>query len=82
MTRRVVFHPGSGVFQLARASELEFAPVAQAPVLEFPMDREIEFSDSASTAPRCLRAVRNALAIEAAAALMIYGLWHLLHVLR
>ncbi|HEY6489355.1 MAG: hypothetical protein WCC26_18560 [Terracidiphilus sp.] len=82
MTRRVVLHPGSSIFQLARATELEFAPVAQAPVLEFPMEREAEFSDLSFPAPGCLKAIRNALAIETAAALTIYGLWHLLHALR
>lgn len=82
MTRRVVLHPGSGIFQLTRTTELEFAPVAQASILEFPMDREPEFADPVSAAPGCLRAIRNALAIETAAALMLYGLWHLLHALR
>jgi hypothetical protein len=53
-------------------------------VLEFPQSlAEVnEHEDSLPSRPGCMRGIRSALAIEAVAALMFYGLWQLSHLFR
>ena len=63
--------------------ELQFAPVRPT-VLEFPL-RDAEGKDGyhgVQSASGCLRGIQSALAIEAAAALVVYGTWQLVHLLR
>lgn len=64
------------------AYELQFVPVRQT-VVEFPINRdEGETDDASLTRSGCIRGIRTALAIEAVAALGVYGLWQLMHLLR
>ena len=53
-------------------------------MLEFPQNlAEVsEHEDSSPSRPGCMRGIRSALAIEAVAALVLYGLWQLSHLLR
>ena len=79
---RVVFHQFEDAVQSLPAYELRFVPVRQT-VVEFPIHKDlIETQDSSLARPGCIRGIRSALAIEAAAALMVYGLWQLMHLLR
>jgi hypothetical protein len=84
MTSRV-FHPAeTNVLRSVPAFQLQFVPVRQSSVLDFPRrDENVnEQDDSSPSSPGCIRGIRSALAIEAAAALMFYGLWQLSHLLR
>ena len=71
-----------GVMQNLPAYELQFVPVRQT-VVEMPLKRDVsETSDAPLGWPGCIRGIRSALAIEAAVALMVYGVWQLTHLLR
>ncbi len=76
-------HPPETAAAPIRTFELHFVPVRRS-VLEFPHPHAVAKppQDEASTRPGCLRAVRTALAIEAALALLIYGCWQVSHLLR
>jgi len=79
---RRVLHQFEDVVQSLPAYELRFVPVRQT-VVEFPLSKDArETQDEALARPGCIRGIRSALAIEAAAALMVYGLWQLMHLLR
>ena len=84
VSRVVLFHPSTGVLRPARQMNLEFVPARETSLLEFPGAGAIspEMWDTVPPALGCMRAIRYALGIEAAAALTIYGLWHLVHMLR
>lgn len=61
--------------------ELRFVPLRDASVLYFP-EAHLQEKDFREDAPGCVRGLRFALAIEAVAALMIYGVWQLSHLVR
>jgi hypothetical protein len=73
--------PEKDVLRSVQAYSLEFVPSRDASVLHFP-DAELQEKDWREDGPGCVRGVRFAIAIEAAAAIAIYGLWHLSHLLR
>jgi hypothetical protein len=73
-----VFPPDSGAISQLPAFELRFVPLRDASVLPFPEPR-LEETDFREDASGCVRGLRFALAIEAVAAVMIYGLWQLSH---
>jgi hypothetical protein len=78
------FHPSeTAAAPPIRTFELRLIPTRQ-PVIEFPhADSAIhDPHDEALSRPGCIRGVRSALAIEAAAALLIYGLWLVSRLLR
>lgn len=81
MGTRVFHSPETGALRAVPAFELRFVPIREASVLQFPHTQAQE-KDWPEESPACFRGVRFALAIEAAAALMIYGLWHLSHLVR
>ncbi|HUD54885.1 MAG TPA: hypothetical protein VMR02_06650 [Terracidiphilus sp.] len=84
MTSRV-FHPAeTNVLRSVPTFQLQFVPVRQSSVLEFPQSlAEVNaHEDSLPSRPGCMRGIRSALAIEAVAALMFYGLWQLSHLFR
>lgn len=71
------FHPPeTAAASPIRTFELRFVPAYRA-VIEFPHPAPAvnDQHDEALSIPDCIRGVRSALAIEAAAALLIYGLW-------
>lgn len=80
MGTRVFHSPETGIIRAVPTFELQFVPVRQT-LVQFPQEnlREKDFREDA---PGCVRGVRFALAIEAATALMIYGLWQLAHLVR
>jgi hypothetical protein len=84
VTRSVFQRGAQGEMGSVPAFELQFVPVRQSSLLEFPQSlAEVNEQDSASpNQPGCMRGIRSALAIEAVAALMFYGLWQLSHLLR
>ena len=61
--------------------ELQFVPARQT-VLEFPGPSAKRLHDEALSKPDCIGGIRSALAIEAVAALLIYGVWQASHLLR
>lgn len=66
--------------QSVPAYDLQFVRIRQR-LVELPVGREA--SDASNTAishPGCMRGIQSALAIEAATALMVYALWHLMRV--
>ncbi len=76
-----MFHPPeTGTLRAVPTFELQFVPARDSSVLQFPRPQEDD--DSAEGAPGCIRGIRFALAIEAAAAVMIYGIWQLSHLVR
>jgi hypothetical protein len=80
-----VFNPAeTNVMRSVPTFQLQFVPVRQSSVLEFPQSlAEVnEQHDPSPSRPGCMRGIRSALAIEAVAALMLYGLWQLSHLLR
>ncbi|MGO9937284.1 MAG: hypothetical protein ACLPH3_06395 [Terracidiphilus sp.] len=84
MTRSVFHRSAQGEMGSVPAFELQFVPVRQSSLLEFPQSlAEVKDQDDSSPSrPGCMRGIRSALAIEAVAALMFYGLWQLSHLLR
>jgi hypothetical protein len=83
VTTRVLHRAESNGMQSVPTFRLQFEPVRQSP-LEFPQSlAEASDQDNSSPSrPGCMRGIRSALAIEAVAALMFYGLWQLSHLLR
>lgn len=74
-----MFHtPESGSLRTLPAFELQFVPVREKSVLQFPLE-QLHEKDWREDGPRCVRGVRIALAMEAVAALMIYAVWHFSH---
>ena len=84
MNCRVLLHPGSGALRTAPQMEFAFAPAQPASILPFPVPPTVEdeLCGSIPTGVGCMRAVRAALVIEVAAALAVYALWRLVHLLR
>ena len=84
MTSRVFHSAETDVLRSVPTFQLQFVPVRQSSVLEFPQNlAEVsEHEDSSPSRPGCMRGIRSALAIEAVAALMLYGLWQLSHIFR
>lgn len=73
-----MFHsPETGTLRAVPTFELQFVPVRDSSVLQFPHANED--ADARDGAPGCIRGIRFALVIEAAAAIMIYAIWHLSH---
>lgn len=66
-----------------RTFELSFVPARQM-VIEFPRQVHAvnDQHDEALSKPGCIRGVRSALVIEAAVAVLIYGLWLAWRLLR
>ncbi|MGA8670546.1 MAG: hypothetical protein WB679_11755 [Terracidiphilus sp.] len=83
MTSRVFHSAETDVLRSVPTFQLQFVP-RQSSVLEFPQNlAEVsEHEDSSPSRPGCMRGIRSALAIEAVAALVLYGLWQLSHLLR
>lgn len=79
------FHPPETATAPIRTFELRFGPAYRS-VLEFPHPvsggHGHDEHEEALGRPGCIRGVRSALAIEAAAALLIYGLWLAWRLLR
>lgn len=76
-----VFHQFENTAQSLPTYDLQFVRVRQR-LVELPVGKEVsDASDAAISHPGCMRAIRSALAIEAATALMVYALWHLMRVL-
>lgn len=78
------FHPQETVAAAPiRTFELRFVPAYRS-VIEFPHPASVVHDEQEETLsrPGCIRAVRWALAIEAVAALLIYGLWLAWRLLR
>lgn len=69
--------------QPIRTFELQFGPVPRS-ILEFPHAHAAakDLQNEEPSKPACARGVRSALAIEAAMALLIYGVWQISHLLR
>jgi hypothetical protein len=84
MIGRVILHPGSGGLPSVPQMELAFAPAQEASILPFPVTQAAgaDAANSVPTGAGCIRAVRTALMIESAAAVAIYALWRLVHLLR
>ena len=84
MSSRVVLHPGSGTLRPAPRVEFAFAPGQQASILPFPVAQtaEGELLSPVPSGAGCIRAVRAALVIETFAALAVYALWRLVHLLH
>jgi hypothetical protein len=82
VTARVLQRAESDGMQSVPTFQLQF--VRQSSVLEFPQSlAEASQQDNSSPSrPGCMRGIQSALAIEAVAALMFYGLWQLSHLLR
>jgi hypothetical protein len=77
VSSRVVLYPGTEVFRPVRTTEAPDADGREAIVVEFPQRQD------ASVCPvGCVRGVQFALAIEAVAALAIYGIWQVYHLLH
>jgi len=81
MGNRVLHSPETGVIRSVPTFELQFVPARETSVLHFP-HAHLPEEEWPENTPGCVRGVRYALAIEAAAALMIYGIWHLSHLVR
>lgn len=81
MGPRVFHSPETGTIRTVPTFELQFVPSHEGSVLQFPLD-QLREKDWREDGPGCVRGVRIALAIEAATALMIYGLWHFSHLTR
>ncbi len=81
MGTRVVHSPETGTIRVVPTFELQFVPVRESSVLQFPQARIDDAADR-DDAPGCIRGIRFALAIEAVAAVMIYGIWQLSHLVR
>jgi hypothetical protein len=64
--------------------ELAFSPAQEASILPFPVSQapDADPANAIPTGAGCVRAVRTALMIESAAAIAIYALWRLVHLLR
>ena len=64
--------------------QLQFEPTRQSSVLQFPQNlaEASEQENSTPARPGCVRGIQAALAIEAVAALVFYGLWQLSHLFR
>ncbi|HTA79907.1 MAG TPA: hypothetical protein VK720_10190 [Terracidiphilus sp.] len=77
------FHPPETAAAPIRTFELRFVP-AHRPVIEFPhpVSSVNDQHEEPLSKPGCIRGVRSALAIEAAMALLIYGLWLAWRLLR
>jgi len=80
MGHRVFQAPDAAAVQVP-AFELRFVPLREASVLHFP-DANLPEKDFREDASGCVRGLRFALAIEAVAAVMIYGIWQLSHLVR
>jgi len=81
MGSRVLHSPETGTTPSVPTFQLQFVPAQEASVLQFPHPH-LQEKDWREDGPGCVRGVRFALAIEAATALMIYGIWHLSHLVR
>ena len=81
MGNRVFHSPETGTMRSVPTFRLQFVPAQEASVLQFPRTQPEE-KDWRQDDPGCIRGVRFALAIEAVAALMVYGVWHLAHLVR
>lgn len=81
MGNRVLHSAETGAIRSVPTFELQFVPAHEASVLPFPQAHLPE-EEWPENAPGCVRGVRFALAIEAAAALMIYAIWHFSHLWR
>ena len=84
VTTRVLHRAESNGMQSVPTFQLQFVPVRQSSLLEFPQSlaEASEQDNSSPSGSGCMRGIQSALAIEAVAALMFYGLWQLLHLLR
>lgn len=84
MTSRVFQPAVDDVMQSVPTFQLRFEPARQSSLLEFPQNlAEVsERENSTPTRPGCVRGIQAALAIEAVAGLVFYGLWQLSHLLR
>jgi hypothetical protein len=84
VSRVILVHPSDGILRSAQQMPSEFAPVREISLIELAGADTVsqEMLDIVPHAFGCMRAVRFALGIEAAAALTIYGLWQLVHMPR
>ncbi|HEX3891379.1 MAG TPA: hypothetical protein VHW46_02305 [Terracidiphilus sp.] len=77
-----MFHPPeTGSIRTVPGFQLQFVPSRESSVLPFP-EAHLHEKDWRVDGPGCVRGVRFALAIEAAAALMIYAVWQISHMVR
>jgi len=81
MGTRVFHSPKTGTIGSVPTFQLQFVPLREASVVQFPRVA-LQEKDWREDCPGCIRGLRFALAIEALAALMIYGIWHLSHWVR
>ncbi|MGA7110357.1 MAG: hypothetical protein WBV28_13800 [Terracidiphilus sp.] len=84
LSRDILLLPSSDILRPAQQMPREFAPVQESSLIDL-ADADAVSQEMWDTVPQalgCMRAVRFALGIEAAAALAIYGLWHFVHMLR
>jgi len=79
MGPRVIRSGETGTTRVVPSFELQFIPVRESSVLQFPHAHD---ADSDNRDPGCIRGIRFALAIEAVAAVTIYGIWQLSHLVR
>ncbi len=81
---RAIHRAEDSVMRSVPAFELQFVPVRQSSVLDFPLTgaNRDELDESSPSIPGCMRGIQSALAIEAVAALMFYGFWQISHLLR
>ena len=84
VTTRVLHRADSNGMQSVPTFQLQFLPARRSSLLEFPQSlaEASEQDNSSPSRPGCMRGIQSALAIEAVAALMFYGLWQLSHLLR
>jgi hypothetical protein len=84
VSRVILLPPSTRILGPAKQMPAEFAPVRESSLIDL-ADADAVSQEMWDTVPHalgCMRAVRFALVIEAAAALAIYGLWHFAHLLR
>jgi hypothetical protein len=84
VTARVFHRAEDNMMPSVPTFQLQFVPVRQSSLLELPQSlaEASEQDNSSPSGSGCMRGIQSALAIEAVAALMFYGLWQLLHLLR
>jgi hypothetical protein len=84
VTTRVLHRAESNGMQSVPTFQLQFVPARRSSLLEFPQSlaEASEQDNSSPSRPGCMRGIQSALAIEAVATLMFYGLWQLSHLLR
>ena len=83
MADRVIGHFPVGVMTVRRGNVYEMPAREITAYDSSAFDAEQrERADAVATVPGCLRGVKYAVALEAAGALFLYGLWMLMHLRR